>query len=126
MRYSLMMAAALFLAVGCQSTRIHDNHRPTVRKLHEMVIPGIGVAEPLPLPEVVRYLQEACNASPQQNEISFTVDPSAQQYLVTNDWPTISGKRRTAYEYMEMIAASAPVRITITEDIVTIFGEKNK
>lgn len=108
--------------IGCAGIGVHEIDAPTADRLQTIIIPEIGIREPLPLPRLVDFLQQVCDVSYSANpRVVFVVDDSATECTVTNDWPTMCGRRHTAYDFLEMIAASARVSVALETNTVRIW-----
>ncbi len=105
--------------------RIHDER--TAANLREMIVPGIALPCSTPLPDVVAFLQSALDANSEEfGVITIVMNDFARSSTITNDWPVVSGPRRRAQEYLDMISCSADVWIDINLKEVQIFSTINQ
>ena len=118
----LIFLAFVACLTGCAGIGVHEIDAPTADLLHQIIIPQIGLQEPLPLPTLVDFLQQVCDASYDAHpKVVFLVADSATKCTVTNDWPTVCGRRHTAYDFLVMIAASARVSVALETNTVRIW-----
>lgn len=106
---------------GCTHKKLLQDDSGTVEVLKQMILPGVGMNEPSPITEVIQFVDESCRQYSNHFElIRFTVEESALNGIMTNRWSTLSGRRRTAYEYLETIAETGYYTVLIEKNSVRI------
>ncbi len=93
-------------------------------KLAGIILTAPALWDPCPVVDVARYLQFCLDMY--KSEIRVVLMPAALSLTVTNDWPEINARKRTALEYCQMIAANEGIDITIETNRIIIHKESIK